>query len=213
MLCTSKMFRAAGAVAAIQLLATAAHAHHPTDGMMPTTFWHGLLSGIGHPVIGPDHLAFVVGIGLLAAIAGYGLLLPVLFVVAMLAGLQMHILGVNLPYTEVLLAGSVVLVGVAVWRRRAARGPRLEGGLLALVGLLHGYAFAETIIGAETGPLSAYVIGLALTQLAIASLAYLVARPMPQGEPMLAKARVRALGLGIAAIGAVLLVAGVSAVA
>ena len=28
---------------------------------------HGLLSGIGHPIIGFDHLAFVIAVGLIAA--------------------------------------------------------------------------------------------------------------------------------------------------
>ncbi len=208
MLSTSITIRAAGAVALFQLATSAAHAHHPTGGMMPTTFWHGLLSGVGHPIIGPDHLAFVIGIGLLAGIAGFGLALPALFVVAMLAGLKLHILGVNLPYAEVLIAASVVLVGIAVWRRRSSAGPWLEGGLFSLAGLLHGHAYAEAVIGAEAGPLSAYVIGLALTQMAIATLAYFVARPTSDGQPMLAGATVRALGVGIALVGTALLVAG-----
>ena len=48
------------------LAATPALAHHPMGGEVPQTFWHGLLSGFGHPVIGIDHLAFVVAIGLAA---------------------------------------------------------------------------------------------------------------------------------------------------
>ena len=40
-----------------------AHAHHMLGGRTPVTFMQGLLSGLGHPVIGIDHLAFVVAMG------------------------------------------------------------------------------------------------------------------------------------------------------
>ena len=38
-------------------MAGSAAAHHPTGGRMPANVLDGFLSGIGHPVIGPDHLA------------------------------------------------------------------------------------------------------------------------------------------------------------
>lgn len=193
------------AVAAL-LVATAAEAHHPTGGMTPTTFWHGLLSGIGHPVIGPDHLAFIVGIGLLAAITGLGLALPGLFIVAMAAGLLLHMLGLQIPYAEALLAVSVVAIGLAVARRDGSGRHWRGGGLFALAGVLHGFAFAETVIGAEPTPIVAYVVGLAATQFSLAAAAYVLARRTPQGEPLLARSVVRTLGLAIAALGTVLLV-------
>ena len=37
-----------------------AEAHHVMGGRMPSTFMEGLLSGLGHPVVGLDHLAFIV---------------------------------------------------------------------------------------------------------------------------------------------------------
>jgi urease accessory protein len=33
-------------------------------GKTPSTFVDGILSGVGHPIIGPDHLAFVVALGI-----------------------------------------------------------------------------------------------------------------------------------------------------
>lgn len=47
-----------------------AFAHHAMDGKMPVTFLQGLLSGLGHPIIGFDHLAAVVGVGVLGAWRG-----------------------------------------------------------------------------------------------------------------------------------------------
>jgi hypothetical protein len=65
--------------ALLVLSATAgASAHHPMGGTTPQTLWHGLLSGFGHPVIGLDHLAFVVAMGLLATPLARGALMPLL---------------------------------------------------------------------------------------------------------------------------------------
>jgi urease accessory protein len=191
------------AVAAWLASSTAALAHHPTGGLMPTSFLHGFLSGIGHPVIGIDHLAFVVGIGLLAAIGGHGLRLPAMFVAATTAGLLAHVAGADAPYMEVLLALSVVLIGVRLVGE-ASWHPRLrEAELFAAAGFFHGFAFAETVIGAEPSPVIAYVLGLAVTQLVIAAIAYRLASyaarvPLPLGTGV-----VRALGLTIATVGAV----------
>ena len=43
-------------------------AHHPVAGKVPANFFEGFLSGLAHPILGPDHVAFVVAAGLLASI-------------------------------------------------------------------------------------------------------------------------------------------------
>src|SRR5262245_45761262 len=166
----------AATLATALCLATGASAHHVMGGATPATLMQGLLSGFSHPIIGLDHLAFIVGIGLLAAIAGYGMMLPALFVLAMTAGIGLHLAGLDLPYVELLIAASVVLIGIAVSRGRTGRGPWLEAGAFGLAGVLHGYALGETVIGAEATPLVAYIAGLAVTQLAIAYGAFLLGR-------------------------------------
>ncbi len=191
----------------------AAYAHHPTGGLMPTSFLHGFLSGIGHPVLGADHFAFVVGIGLLAAIGGFGLVLPVLFVVAMVAGLGLHLAGMDIPYAEALLALSVLAIGVAVARGPERRLPWLGAGLFALAGVLHGFAFAESVVGAEPTPIAAYILGLALVQLTIAALAWQVSRAVPGGNPMMSPVGVRVMGVAIAAVGVVFLALNAGAMA
>ena len=40
-----------------------AFAHHLMGGHTPATFGEGILSGLGHPVIGLDHFAAVVAVG------------------------------------------------------------------------------------------------------------------------------------------------------
>src|SRR5262249_62342369 len=48
-------------------MAEPAAAHHVMGGVMPTTAMQGLMSGLGHPVIGLDHFAAVVAVGCLSA--------------------------------------------------------------------------------------------------------------------------------------------------
>lgn len=190
------------------LAATPALAHHVMDGQIPRTFGQGLLSGLGHPVIGPDHFAFIVGIGLLAAIAGFGPLLPVAFVVAMGVGLAVHLAGFGLPGAEILVAASVVLIGIAVAWRHAGRETWLEGGAFAMAGAFHGYALAESIVGAETGALGGYVVGLVTVQAAVALLAWSIARRagISAPEQRLSPVYARIAGLAIVIVGVAFLV-------
>jgi len=163
--------------AALPVTAGAALAHHPMGGQTPSTFGEGLLSGIGHPLLGFDHLAFVIAVGLIAAMlpARRAALMPLAYVAAMAAGLLLHVGGVILPAAEWVIMLSVITLGALV-----ARGQRLSpvwmAGLFAFAGLFHGFAFAEAIIGAEPTPVVAYVIGLAGTQYAIALVAFALAR-------------------------------------
>lgn len=168
--------RAIFAIALTALCARPAFAHHPTGGELPATFWHGLLSGVGHPVIGLDHLAFIVGVGVFAAVAGLGVMLPLLFVAFMCAGLGLHLSALDFPAVEMAIALSAVLVGFAILWNRSGPNRWIEGALFAAAGTAHGYAFAESIIGAETGVIAAYIAGLVAIQLAIAGGAYALTR-------------------------------------
>ena len=153
-------------LAAATVAATPAFAHHPMGGRTPATFLEGLASGIGHPVLGLDHLAFVLAAGAAAALIGRALPLAIAFAVATVIGLAIHLQAVTLPLAEVLVAGSAALAGLLLLTRRA---PGLAGwtALFGLAGIAHAYAYAEAIIGAEATPLLAYAVGLAVTQGAI----------------------------------------------
>jgi len=146
--------------------ATPALAHHVDGNMLPGTLVSGLLSGLGHPVIGLDHLAFVVAVGVLAAAWPRALLPVAAFLAAALAGCLVHAAGADLPGAELAVALSVLAAGAAV-----IAGAELSAGaaalLLALAGAFHGYAYGESIVGAEPGPLLAYLLGFTLIQGAI----------------------------------------------
>lgn len=64
----AKAIRLIAFAAAASLLAEPALAHHVMGGRMPATFGDGLLSGLGHPVIGLDHFAAVVAVGCIAVL-------------------------------------------------------------------------------------------------------------------------------------------------
>lgn len=160
-------------LAALGLLAStgAALAHHPLGGLPMETFAHGLLSGIGHPVLGFDHLFFVAIVGVAALFTGYARLAPAAYIAAMLAGCLMMSLGVGLPAKEIVIGLSLLVLGGIVLSGRAlALVPALA--VFAGFGLFHGSAFGDAIAGQEAAVgapvLVGYLIGLGVVQYAIA---------------------------------------------
>jgi urease accessory protein len=150
------------------LAAPPALAHHPMGGATPQTFGEGFLSGLGHPVIGLDHLAFLlVAVLLVAALKGSArLLVPLAFVGATVAGTVLHLGAATIPMIETLVALSVVLGGVLAVTRRYP-GAFALAAVFAVSGVLHGYAYGESIVGAEPTPLLAYLAGFAAIQYAV----------------------------------------------
>jgi len=154
------------ALPALLFTAAPASAHHLMGGKMPSTFAEGLLSGLGHPVIGLDHLAFLLAVGIAVGVGGLSLALPVVFVAASAIGVALHVNGVDIPGAELIVAASVILAGFLLARGRAL--PLAAwAGLFGLAGLAHGYAYGESIFGAEPTPLWAYLIGLVAIQSAL----------------------------------------------
>src|SRR6056297_382865 len=145
----SRLPTAALALLAVATTATAALAHHPMGGATPTTFWQGFLSGLGHPVIGIDHLAFVLAAGIACAFLSSRLLVPALFIAATIAGCLLTAgLGVTLPAAEFIIAGSVIAVGAIAMLDKPAN-PAVIAAVFAVAGLFHGGAYAEAVVGSE----------------------------------------------------------------
>jgi urease accessory protein len=154
----------APALLAALMMAEPAAAHHPMGGAMPTSFADGFLSGLGHPVLGLDHLAFLVAIGVAAGVARLGLLVPALFVGGSLAGVAIHVAAIDLPAVEALVAGSVAMAGALLLRRGGRALAATWPVLAAMAGLVHGHAYGEVVAGAEATPIFAYLLGLAVLQ-------------------------------------------------
>lgn len=203
----SSLRTAVPAAFALLLTPALALAHHPTGGEVPETVWHGFLSGVGHPIIGLDHFAFVVAIGLIAATLlpegrNRALLTPISFLVAAMVGCALHLVSSNLPLllAEVLVVASVLVVGGLLLARRDMAAAPFVGGI-AVAGLFHGMAYGETIIGAEMGPVLAYLFGFTVTQYAIALAAFAAARWVMGTRPLAVPMAMRTAGALVLAVG------------
>jgi len=193
-----QMVRLASSLILLVLGSAPALAHHVMGGRTPATFTEGLLSGLGHPVIGLDHFAAVVAVGCLAAAHRVASALAIGFVLAMMAGVALHLHGTTVPGAEILVALSVIFLGAFMLRGRDV-ATATAFGLFAVVGLIHGYALGESIYGAEPTPLYAYLLGLAVIQGAIALTAMQVTRSLSRGD--FGTSPQRLVGAGIAGIG------------
>ncbi len=149
-------------LAALAAPATAL-AHHPMGGTTPETLMQGLLSGFGHPLIGLDHFAFILALGVLAATLARPLVPVAAFLLSAMAGTALHLMAFNIPYSEALVALSVLALGAAV-AAQLRDGPWLAPLLLGIAGVLHGYAYGEAVIGAEPTPIFAYLLGFTVIQ-------------------------------------------------
>jgi len=174
-----------------------AFAHHPMGGRTPETFLQGLLSGFGHPIIGIDHFAFIVAMGVAVGMAGLNLAIPALFIAASVLGVMLHVSSITLPTVELIVATSVLVVGAAIALGRSIPAS-VWGALFAIAGLFHGYAFGEAVFGAEPTPVAAYLLGLAIVQAALATGVALIARRSGAGSIQARLAGATIAGIGVA---------------
>ena len=143
------------------LLGSPAFAHHPfgMGDSSQLTGWTGLISGIGHPLLGSDHLLF------LLAIAFIGLKRPTAWILPMLAiGLGGSLVSQFIPLTDAVAPWAEALVSLSlVVEGLIALSVAPATWLLPLIGL-HGFLLGSTIVGAEPTPLLAYFCGLLIGQ-------------------------------------------------
>lgn len=182
------------------LFALPAAAHHPMGYQLPQTFAQGLLSGFGHPVIGLDHLAFVIGIGLIAALVPRGLIAFGAFIGGCLAGCVIHLFSVDLPVVEPIIAASIIATGVVLLLQQHISTTVFAIGI-GITGIFHGYAYGESIIGAEASVLGAYLIGFSLIQYGIGAVAYFVVKTLKAKPVTWAENSIRSAGVVIGSFG------------
>ena len=118
----------------------------------------GLLSGFFHPLTGLDHLVAMVAVGLWGAQLGApGIwVLPICFPTVMAVGGLLGIAGIPLPWTELVIAASALVLGFAV--AAALRVPFWAAAIVVgAFAVFHGYAHGLELPGAAN-PL-AYGIG------------------------------------------------------
>lgn len=101
----------------------------------------GIGSGFAHTLTGADHMLAMVAVGLVAArLGGRAVwLLPLAFVATMVAGAATAMAGVDVPFTETGIVGSVLVFG-AMLASRAAMPLAATTAATALFAFLHGVA-------------------------------------------------------------------------
>ena len=190
------------------LTAGNAAAHHPLNGMPMETFVYGLLSGVGHPLLGFDHLFFVIAAGIAALFTNARSIVLGSYLAAMSAGCMLMYAGFALPLTELLIAISLIAVGGLL-----AVGSNLRGlqaiSLFALFGLFHGSAFGGSIATAESSisvsVLSGYLLGLIAIQFMVGWFAGSLTKILAQTSLSIPTMGARLAGAAVAGVGGFLI--------
>ena len=184
------------AAAATAGCSTAALAHVGDHSHM--SFTEGLL----HPFAGLDHVLAMVAVGLWASqLGGRALwLLPLTFPAVMAVGAALGLSGVTLPWVEIGIAGSVMVLGAVV---ALALRPSLAISipLIGAFALLHGYSHGiELPAGTSALSYGAGFIAATLVLHAVGIATGLIAGRLP------VRFAARTAGSAIAVLGMVLLV-------
>ncbi len=185
--------------ALLTLLPTAAFAH---TGIGPTIgFGHGFL----HPLTGLDHVLAMTAVGMFAwQLGGRALwLVPATFVVVMALGGALGVAGVSLPFVEVGIALSVVVLGAIV--ALGIRAPvAVAMGIVGLFAIFHGHAHGAEM--PENAGGLAYGLGFMLATAALHGVGigagFLIGRAGDRYGPVVARstgALMMLAGLGLLA--------------
>jgi len=138
------------------LAPSGAQAHHLIEFLQerPTPLL-GLMSGLAHPVIGPDHLLFLLALSMVGWRQRSVWMLALL--VVGLAGSGMGLLLPGLPAAEALVAFTLVVVGLVLLGR-------LHPLVLLPAFAMHGYVLSATVLGWNAAPIGSYLLGLLISQ-------------------------------------------------
>jgi urease accessory protein len=120
---------------ALAILPTAAFAHAGSGDA--SGFTHGFM----HPMGGFDHILAMIAVGILAArLGGRALwLVPLSFITMMIVGGIAGASGVNLPFVELGISGSILVLGfVAALGRQLPTAVAMT--LVGFFGIFHGHA-------------------------------------------------------------------------
>ncbi len=127
---------------------------------------HGFLHGFMHPMTGLDHMLAMVTVGIFAwQLGGRAVwLVPATFVLLMAVGGALGMGGFTLPYVELGIALSVVVLGAAV--ACGVKAPlAVAMGLVGLFAVFHGHAHGAEMPESASG--LAYGAGFMLATAAL----------------------------------------------
>jgi urease accessory protein len=142
---------------------------------------NGLVHGLMHPILGPDHLVAMLAVGLWSGfvLPGRVWLGAAIFMAAMAAGAGLSWAGIGFPMVEAVILASVVAFGLLVLISKPGQGGALTAASLGVIGLFasaHGHAHASEAAGNAAGYLAGFLIATACLHLAGIGIARTVAR-------------------------------------
>jgi len=191
-------FRSAALAALFTLAAGPALAHTGVGAV------GGLSAGFGHPIGGLDHILAMVAVGVLAAQAGLRgdrralWLLPITFVVVMIVGGLLGVVGTPLPFVELGIVGSVIVLGIVIALGRSL--PLIPAmGLVGLMAIFHGHAHG-TEMPMDASALT-YGLGFALATALLHGAGILGTLGLSRLAERIAPSAIRVGGAGIALAG------------
>jgi urease accessory protein len=102
----------------------------------------GFVAGLMHPLAGLDHFLAMLGVGIVSAQLGGRRIftIPALFVLSMIGGAVAGVYGFQLPFTEMGIAISVVVLGAAIATVKENDKSWPVMLVVVLFGSLHGHA-------------------------------------------------------------------------
>jgi len=164
----------------------------------------GLQSGFIHPFAGVDHLLAMVAIGIWAAQVGGRAkwVIPATFVSVMILAGAIGMFGVEIPFVEVGIVLSVIVLGLLI--AGAVKWSLPVGALLVtLFAFFHGHAHGTEIpVGVDAIPYSA---GFSIATVILHAVGILLGSMAPR---LLTRSAIRVTGGVIAAAGVALAVSG-----
>jgi urease accessory protein len=104
-----------------------------------------------------------------------GISIPIAFVLAAMLGTGFHLTEIAFPGVELFVSGSILLFGILLVMKNLPH-TIVIATIAAIAGIFHGYAYGESIFGAEITPLLAYLIGFSSIQLAISLSAFWIGK-------------------------------------
>ncbi|QDY69092.1 HupE/UreJ family protein [Qingshengfaniella alkalisoli] len=133
----------------------------------------GFASGFSHPLMGPDHVAAMLAVGLWASVIGRKAIwiLPIAFPLVMAFGAVLGIAGIAVPVVESGIAASALVIGLAA--ALTIRPPlSIAVALVGIFALFHGHAHGTEMpvmtnpvsygLGFLTGTLLLHLAGIGL---------------------------------------------------
>lgn len=157
----------------------------------------GFATGFLHPILGPDHVIAMVAVGLWGAQLGLPAIwvLPITFPAVMAVGGLLGVLGVPIPFIEIGIAVSAIVLGVMV-ASNTRPSLWITAAIVGVFAVFHGHAHG-TELPEAANPLAygvGFVIATGLLHLTGILIGLLVRWPIGQRAVQLAGGFIALLG-------------------